>query len=391
MKCQTTELEIETLVSRIKNGDMELQPYFQRGEVWPTQKKKKLIDSILRGWRIPPIHVVLNSQAIDEILDGQQRLAAIRDFQNNKLRVDGFIEPYDENIAKFHGMLYKDLPPDCRRRFNQYSINVVRLTEYAPEEPAELFYRLNQPSALTSAEQRNAYMGETRDQVKNLALLFSELGADKELLGFSNSRLAYDEVISKFCFAIDLGTLKKKIIPADISEKYRKGEPFSQECINIADNSIRCFLGCLKNDECLSYSFNKATLFSWLIFVSQNLTLDKNQLQRVILFFEFCRSFIKGKLQATPEKCFDVYMHLSTEIPCLDQLFYTFNQRASIGSTDAISVIHRDIIINIIKDALIYKDSDLLKDAKNFIKKDANINFALDVIAEKYSWGELMK
>lgn len=30
MKCQATELEIETIVNRIENGDMDLQPDFQR-------------------------------------------------------------------------------------------------------------------------------------------------------------------------------------------------------------------------------------------------------------------------------------------------------------------------------------------------------------------------
>jgi len=80
MKCETTDLEIETLMNRIKNNDMDLQPDFQRGEIWTSQKKRKLIDSILRGWKIPPIHVVQDVKAIDEVLDGQQRLAAIRDF-----------------------------------------------------------------------------------------------------------------------------------------------------------------------------------------------------------------------------------------------------------------------------------------------------------------------
>ena len=43
MKCQTTDLEIETLVNRIRNKDMDLQPDFQRGEIWTIQKKKKFI------------------------------------------------------------------------------------------------------------------------------------------------------------------------------------------------------------------------------------------------------------------------------------------------------------------------------------------------------------
>ncbi|MCD8130042.1 MAG: DUF262 domain-containing protein, partial [Lachnospiraceae bacterium] len=79
MKCESTDLEIETLVSRIKNGDIDLQPDFQRGEIWTDQKKQKLIDSVIRGWKIPPIHVIHGNEAIDEVLDGQQRLTVIRD------------------------------------------------------------------------------------------------------------------------------------------------------------------------------------------------------------------------------------------------------------------------------------------------------------------------
>ena len=71
MKCEATVLEIETIISRITHGDIDLQPDFQRGEVWSINKQKKLIDSILRGWRIPPIHFVQSKDAIDEVLDGQ--------------------------------------------------------------------------------------------------------------------------------------------------------------------------------------------------------------------------------------------------------------------------------------------------------------------------------
>ncbi len=253
MKCQTTELEIETLVNRIKTGDMDLQPGFQRGEIWLPQKKKKLIDSILRGWRIPPIHVVRSSNVIDEVLDGQQRLAAIRDFYDNVICVDGQIEPYDSSIAELDGKFYQDLPGEWRRQFLQYSVTIVRLTEYKPEEPAELFYRLNQPTALTSAEQRNAYIGVTRDQVKDLSNKFISLGASKELIGFSNSRLAYDEIISKFCYTVEIGTLKKKITSTDISGQYRRGIPFSEKCIAAVNDTIERFVECVQS--CPDFKF----------------------------------------------------------------------------------------------------------------------------------------
>ena len=388
MKCQTTELEIETVVNRIKNGDMDLQPDFQRGEIWTPQKKKKLIDSILRGWRIPPIHVVLNCQAIDEVLDGQQRLAAIRDFNDNIICVDGSIEPFDSSIAVLDGLFYRDLPKEWQRKFRQYSINIVRLTEYKPEEPAELFYRLNQPSALTSAEQRNAYIGVTRDQVKSLSNKFISLGGTKELLGFSNSRLAYDEIISKFCYSVELGTLKKKITSTDISEQYRKGKAFSDECIEIVEDTIVKFLSsvCARRDY--RFSFNKATMYSWLVFTRQNLDMNEAQFSDVITYFEFCRTYVKGQNKKQSDNFFALYMKMIKKLPFFELMLNTFNQRSSMGSTDALSIIYRDIIIALFRDALLYEQSDLLSSALCVFSKYENMNSMLETVASQYKWGE---
>ncbi len=89
MKMLPSDPDIQTIVARIDSGDLDLQPNFQRGEVWTTAKKRKLIDSILRDWHIPPIHVVVGDKGKQEVLDGQQRLVAIRDFVRGVIRVDG--------------------------------------------------------------------------------------------------------------------------------------------------------------------------------------------------------------------------------------------------------------------------------------------------------------
>lgn len=388
MKCQTTELEIETIVNRIRNGDIDLQPDFQRGEIWTMHKKRTLIDSILRGWRIPPIHFVLNHQAIDEVLDGQQRLATIRDFYENKIRVDGTIEPYDEDIIFLNGLFYCELPVDWQRRFRQYSINIVRLTECKPDEPAELFYRLNQPSSLTSAEQRNAYIGITRDQVKHLSNLFISWGGSKDTLGFSNSRLAYDEVISKFCYCIEQGTLKKKITSEDISKKYRAEIPFSNNCMLIAEHSIHKFMNCITDIKNNKFSFNKATLFSWLVFTRDNLDLDNSIYKKIICCFEFCRAYAKGKLIFEDPYFYSTYNRLLDTLPFFELMLNMFNQRSSMGSTDALSIIYRDVIIAIFRDALLYDNSLLLNCAKEAFYKYENVIAMFEIIVDTYNWGE---
>lgn len=389
MKCQTTDLEIETLVNRIRNKDMDLQPDFQRGEIWTVQKKKKLIDSILRGWKIPPIHVVPNAQNIDEVLDGQQRLAAIRDFCNNIICIDGNIEPIDPVIAELDGKFYRDLPVEWQRKVRQYSILIVRLTEFNPQEPAELFYRLNQPSSLTSAEQRNAYIGITRDQIKNLSNKFVSMGASKELIGFSNSRLAYDEVISKFCYTLELGTLKKKITSTDLSEQYRKGIEFSDECIDTADSVLQKFISSISEEQEHKSTFTKATLFSWFVFIRQNLYIEDNILKQVIANFEFCRAYAKGKFKRADNQYVYTYHRLQKRLPFFELMLSAYHQRSSMGSTDALSIIYRDIIISIFVDAFLEERSDRLEYALNAFDGTGSMNYVLETMVETYNWGEV--
>src|SRR5437762_11786862 len=97
MRLLPSDPDVETIVSRIQSGDIDLQPDFQRGEVWGRLKKQSLIDSILRDWHVPPIHVIENAKTRKhEVLDGQQRLAAIRDFVDGQFPVNGQIEPRSE-------------------------------------------------------------------------------------------------------------------------------------------------------------------------------------------------------------------------------------------------------------------------------------------------------
>ena len=57
-------------------------PDWQREEVWDDAKKRRLIDSILRGWKLPKFYFLKTSEDPEEfeVVDGQQRLAAIFGF-----------------------------------------------------------------------------------------------------------------------------------------------------------------------------------------------------------------------------------------------------------------------------------------------------------------------
>lgn len=338
MRLQPSDPDIQTIVARIRSGDLDLQPEFQRGEVWSVAKKRRLIDSILRKWHVPPIHVVIEKDGRQVVLDGQQRLVSIRDFVNGEFKVDGSIEPTDSSIQPLDGCRYQTLPPEIRREFDQFTIRVYRLTDYSPGEPGELFFRLNQMTYLTAAEQRNAFFGPAREQVKHLVYQLQFQGAE-EAIGFSNRRMAYDDVLAKVLCTFEVGTLAKKLTAADISNRFRHTDPFDTDDFDLASTSIELLKTLLQETRCRP-RFNKATLFTWLIFLSYFIrggVASNIKLKNYLIHFNQYRESIQSS--ETPV--------LQVSFPSFNELYFMsiYLDRSSSRVSDVSSVILRDFVV----------------------------------------------
>jgi hypothetical protein len=360
MRLLPSDPDVETIISRIEADDLNLQPDFQRGEVWSRVKKQRLVDSILRDWHVPPIHVIeLTSTRRQEVLDGQQRLVAIRDFYRNEFPVDGSIEPMDPLIVKLGGLKYRDLPDDARRQFNQFTIRVFRIVDYKSSEPAELFFRLNQPTNLTSAEQRNAFFGPVREQIKGLVDSLGQFGLDKSFLGFSNSRMAYDDVLSRVALSVERGTIGEKIAAADLVELYRTDSFFSQRTEAKVRSALR-LLGQAGQERKQHPRFNKATMYSWLIFLIRANShqfehqIDSAMLANLLKFFEDQR--FSASLGFGPDMS-QMIGGLSTE-----WIFQVYEDRSTSRVADVSSVILRDMAIWFIFSYYLFKTKEGLTD-----------------------------
>lgn len=349
MRLIPSDPDIATLLARIKAKDLDLQPDFQRGEVWSTSKKQKLVDSILRNWYVPPVHVVENvDSGLQEVLDGQQRLAAIRDFAAGKIKVDGEIEPFNSEIASLNRKTFSDLPDAFRRRFEQFTIRVMKVVDYQSTEPAELFFRLNQPVGLTTAEQRNAFFGETRHQIRQLVLEMEGAGIGKDLVGFSNSRMAYDDIIARVAMTLDGKTLNQKIDAASLANKYRADNPFSSETvqrIRLASQVLSKLRGSYENGP----RFNKATLYSWFVFIvraNEELEggLDGEVLGTFLLQFNNVRLGFAS-----------VDARFSRLAPLIDKLISIYEDRSTSRVGDAASIVYRDVIAWVLYIALAFR------------------------------------
>jgi len=342
MRLLPSDPDIATLVARIEKKDINLQPDFQRGEVWSDSKRRKLIDTILREWHVPPIHVIERENAKQEVLDGQQRLAAIRDFVRGHLLIDGSIEPLNEAIQALDGKHYSELPDEWRRRFDQFTIRVFRIVDYDPTEPAELFYRLNQPAMLTAAEQRNAFYGLTRTQVRDFVDRLIASGVDHEFVGFSNSRMAYDDVVARLCIQRERQTLAERVTSSMLASRYRGVSGFPEHVLESVSRGIDFFASARPFTQG-PVRLNKATLFSWLWFATETYRFSDSwfpseRLGYVLRSFEDARTS-RASLRPPLFK----YPLLPTEVVASLLLIYTDRATSRVG--DVSSILTRDIAI----------------------------------------------
>lgn len=343
MRLTPSDPDVQTLIARISSRDIDLQPDFQRGEVWPTLKKQRLIDSILREWHVPPIHLIVDAKTQrTAVLDGQQRLVAIRDFSQDELTVDGNIEPANPHLKQLHGLRFSELPAEWKLRFLQFTIRVFRISDYEAAEPAELFFRLNQPTALTSAEKRNAFFGAPREQIRELAAEMEYLGLGRAFWGFSNSRMAYDDILARTCLALEYGSFRRKVTSAGLADRYRSGEPFQPKAIRQLRSGIR-LLG-KANERPMVLALNKATAQSCLLLASRIADQVQLDVHIVELVSQLLRGLSDLKLATTLDSPNAIRDALARKIgpKAADWIIFSYEDRATSRVADSASVTIRD-------------------------------------------------
>lgn len=394
MKIRPTEPDIETIYSRVKKGTLDLQPDFQRAEVWKSPKKKLLIDTILREWQVPPVHVIYDSETcVQEVLDGQQRLSAIISFMNDEFRVNGYIEPHDDDIVALDNLRYSDLPEKVKNRFDRYSIRFFEITEYNQGEPGELFNRLNEALKLTSAEKRNAYVGQLRSQMKDLVNKLETENIESKFLGFSNQRLAYHDLFIKLCFLLENRNILAKYTEKSLNDRARDDTPFEKNVIDAVSYSIEVFGLINKQVKSNDYSVHitKASFFSWLFSLSDiyfgSGAFEKEAVCKSFLNFELRRGLFRESYKISS-------FHALIDNQNAQEIYELFSERSVTKVMTSSSLLIRDIVIRMavhetIPDIISVRDTQKLR---KLITEIAHVGAkeCLEKFAEKEIIGEFL-
>ena len=136
-----TEMNREKLPSFVealkKPGYMDVRPFYQRRLRWDAKMQSRLIESFLINIPVPSIILYEKDYNSYEVMDGQQRITAIRDFYENKLKLTGL-----ELWPELEGRTYDTLPAKIRAGIDRRSISsIVLITESTPDPEEALFLK----------------------------------------------------------------------------------------------------------------------------------------------------------------------------------------------------------------------------------------------------------
>jgi len=135
---------------------------------WSLADKQCLIDTILRGEPMPMFFLNRKSdEGIYYIVDGQQRLDAIKLFYDNELKLNKKFSGEENHNKTFN----EDNPisDDQRENFLNYQLGFHILEDYDDEKIRIIFSRLQRGKPLTLGERLNAKPGSIVLRMRSIA------------------------------------------------------------------------------------------------------------------------------------------------------------------------------------------------------------------------------
>lgn len=147
-----------------------------------------------------------SSKTVHEVVDGQQRLGAVLDFRDDKIRL-----PFDDSERA--GKRFSELSKDDQKAFLTYEFSVDLLIEAADADVLDIFARINSHSVpLNAQEKRNAkYFGSFKTLVYSLGFQHLEFWKKHRIVSDSGlARMKEAELTSELLVAMAAGLQDKK-------------------------------------------------------------------------------------------------------------------------------------------------------------------------------------
>lgn len=206
---------LDSIISRIKHSAIDMNTHFQRkGDLWADNVMSRLIESILIRFPLPAFYFDASNEDSWLIVDGLQRLSAIRKFVLNTDE-DYVRKTYNDDekkqnrhkplvlvgleyLKEFEGLTYDQLPNQMKRRLNESQVTVYLIKPGTPEDVKySIFYRINTGGLQLNAQEIRHALNQNYLSAKFL----EDIGDDqrfKKYVKISDKRMQDRELVLRY-------------------------------------------------------------------------------------------------------------------------------------------------------------------------------------------------
>jgi len=153
---------VETIISQIDRGNIDLNPKFQRRNAWNDARRSKLIESLLLGLPVPEIVLAEDKNRKNSfiVIDGKQRLLAIAGFVEpakhiwDSPKLKALRSRKDLNGSTYKNFFVGDIETQDARDLLNADIRCTIISNYKSSSVLyDIFYRLNTGSVPLSSQE----------------------------------------------------------------------------------------------------------------------------------------------------------------------------------------------------------------------------------------------
>lgn len=155
------------IIRNMEKGRINLSPDFQRYSVWSDLQRSELIESILLGIPIPMLYLFEDELGEKHIIDGKQRLTALRDYMYGEFTLSKL-----KLLPDYIGMSFDKLPPILQAKIEDCQLQTYVVKPPTPDNVKfYIFDRINRGGTqLNQQEMRHAlHQGRSTRLLQSIA------------------------------------------------------------------------------------------------------------------------------------------------------------------------------------------------------------------------------
>ncbi|TDL23515.1 hypothetical protein BD410DRAFT_897562 [Rickenella mellea] len=255
---RTTSYTAKSLYDQMYQGDIDVDPEYQRDVVWPDSKQMGIIDSMFRNFYVPPIiFAVINHDDGSErrvCIDGKQRLTSIQKFMDGEIPHK---DPFSNEKLWFKDTIKKKgkdklLPERYVTLFQNKQVVCVEYSDLTSADEREIFKRVQLGMALMTGERLKGLQGPLPTLVRKVIELYlteDGLSADK-YIDWDRSRGREFQTVAQCLLTIDKYPSFKSVGTAAQVEKWlgQTEEP-DEDFVDKVHDTFRIFAGLVQDTK----------------------------------------------------------------------------------------------------------------------------------------------